>query len=316
MQIDFYFFIDNVHTIFGDRMNNTDLARERLEHLKENIDYRFEKKEIGTILLEQYDFLTDPKGHYDELILKEYNLEDLQKVFQQLLTPYLNCQKILVVGLGNASFNADALGPKIVNKMEVIQDRLYLLIPRVKGQSGMESAKLVKAIVDLYHIDLVIVIDALSAIHSDALYHTIQINTMGIAPGSGVGNYTMAINEEYLKCKVLAIGVPCVIKVSHLINEFYHYSEGFFAENMNDKSTLLKVQRQHTYKGKLSHEQNKELFGQVGVLSSDDRYQLIEEIMEPIHKNYIITSKDIDERVEVLSNMISICLMNLFKNGS
>lgn len=294
-------------------MYNSDLARERLEHLKENVDYSFNKIEINSIVIEQYDFLTDPKGHYDELILSHYQQDDLQQAFNCLLKPYQHYQRILIVGLGNAHFNADAIGPRIVSKMEVVEERLFLFIPRVKGQTGMESAKLVKEIVSLYNIDFVIVIDSLAAIHSDALYQTIQINTMGLQPGSGVNNFTIAINEEYLGCKVLAIGIPCVIKVSHLINEFFHYAEGFFKESLTDHSSILKVQRHKTYQGKLDDQRKTFLLGQIGMLNREERYQLIEEIMEPIHKNYVITGKDIDYRVEVLSNMISICLMNVFK---
>ncbi len=293
--------------------NNTDLAREQLEHLKENEDYTFNKQVFNCILLEQYDFLCEPHGHYDEIILNEHNTKDLLEAFKVVMIPYLPRERILVVGLGNADFNADAIGPKIVSKMEIILDHLYLFIPRVKGQTGLESAEMVKSIVDEYDIDLVIVIDSLSAIQSEALYKTIQINNIGIRPGSGVGNYTTAIDEAYLNCKVVAIGIPCVIKVSHLINEFYKYVEGFFSENLKGNENLLKVVRTKPYEGKLDEKQKQYLMGHLGMLSNEERYTLIEEIMNPINKNYVITSKDIDIHIEILSNMISFCLMNILK---
>lgn len=315
MQSYFYFFVESWfygHTKFGDFMNyNTDLAREQLEHLKENEDYKFNKLTFNDVTLEQYDFFQEPKGHYDEIILNDYQQDDLLEAFKVVMTPYLPAQRILVVGLGNADFNADAIGPKIVGKMEMNLDHLYLFIPRVKGQTGLESAEMVKSIVEKYQIDLVIAIDSLSAIQSDALYKTIQINDIGIRPGSGVGNYTTAINEAYLGCKVIAVGIPCVIKVSNLINEFFKYVEGFFSENLQGGQNILKVVRKDPYQGELDDEKKQFLMGHLGTLHHDERYHLIEEIMNPINKNYVITSKDIDYRIEILSNMISICLMNI-----
>lgn len=306
--------LSSEHTKSGDKMEyNTDLARERLTHLKENKDYTFNKIEFNSVTLEQYDFLTTPKGHYDELIFLEYQQEDIYKAMFYILEKYQMYKKILIVGLGNASFNADAIGPLIVSKMEVVLDRLFLFIPRVKGQTGMESALMIKSMVDVHQIDLVIAIDSLSAIDSDSLYQTIQMNTMGIQPGSGVGNHTMAINKEYLGCEVLAIGVPCVIRISHLINEFYQYAEGFFSENLNDHTNILKVVRTNPYQGILDDERKTFLFGQLGMLQHDDRYQLIEEIMNPINKNYVVTSKDIDHRIDILSNILSYCLTKIFK---
>ena len=283
---------------------NSDLARENIENLKENEDYTFSKTNFGKVTLEHYTFLKEPICVYDEIIIDNEALNDFKAAFISVLKDYQTCKKILFVGLGNRDFNADALGPMVVEKLKFVENT-YFFIPRVSGQTGMNSSELVKMLVEKYQIDLVIVIDSLSAIHSDALYSMVQINNYGLAPGSGVGALNGAITKETIHSDVIAIGVPCVIKTSHLINEFYRYLESYFYETLHDKGSILKVGRRKVYQGDLDLESKKFLLGQVGLLSVQERLSCIEEIMEPIAKNFIVTSKSIDEKVSELAYMIS-----------
>lgn len=292
---------------------NSDLARENIENLKENVDYTFSKSHFGKIILEHYTFLKQPACIYDEILIEKEHEEDFKKAFQFVLKPYLNYQRILIVGLGNRHFNADALGPFVVEQIKWV-DQVYLFIPRVSGQSGMDSGEQVKLLVDHYSIDLVIVIDSLAALHSNALYSMVQINDYGLAPGSGVGGVHKALTQETLNAKVIAIGVPCVIKTSHLINEFYRYCESYFYESLYVKDTLLKVGPRKLYQGELPLEKKRFLLGQIGLLNNKERLACIEEIMEPIAKNYVVTSKVIDEEVIFLAKCISSSLNDCLKN--
>ena len=295
-------------------MNNyTDLARESIEHLKENVDYRFSKKFFQDIILENYEFLKEPKGTYFEIILKELEASSLQKAFEEIFKPYLNKKRILIVGVGNIYFNADAIGPLVVSHMEPVLDHLYLLIPRVKGQSGMDSAKLVKKVKELYDIDLVIAIDALCAIETNSLFQTIQINTMGIQPGSALSSSNESITKEYLGCDVLAMGIPCVIKVGSLINEFFKDIEGFFYESLNDYSSVLKVTGKKEYQGQLSLAHKEKLLGEIGLLNNDQRLDLINDIIRPVNKDLVVSVKEADKSVKDLALIISQCLQNIFK---
>lgn len=61
------------------------------------------------------------------------------------------------------------------------------VVPGVMGQTGMESAEIVRGIVSETNPDVIIAVDALAARNSKRLNRTIQIADTGIHPGSGVG---------------------------------------------------------------------------------------------------------------------------------
>jgi spore protease len=91
--------------------------------------------------------------------------------------------------------------------------------PGVTGMTGIETAQQVKCAVDLICPDQVIIIDSLASKSIKRVSTTIQINNAGIEPGSGMGNMRAALNEEYLGCKVVCIGVPTVIDAGTIIRE-------------------------------------------------------------------------------------------------
>lgn len=51
------------------------------------------------------------------------------------------------------------------------------------------------------------------------LNRTIQISDAGINPGSGVGNYRNAIQEENLGVPVIALGVPTVVDAATIVQD-------------------------------------------------------------------------------------------------
>lgn len=141
---------------------------------------------------------------------------------------------VLVTGLGNRRMSSDALGPMVVERITVTRHVKLLdpalfsqlahrsvaaLAPGVLGDTGMESAETVKALISAIHPDLILAVDALAAGSADRLATTIQLSTAGIAPGSGVGNDRPAFTHAQLGVPVLALGVPTVVDSSTLVEE-------------------------------------------------------------------------------------------------
>lgn len=131
---------------------------------------------------------------------------------------------VLVVGLGNEAITPDAVGPEAANSVLVTR-HLRQRMPRefsafrevsvirsgVLGTTGMESADMVRAVMDALKPSCVIAIDALASCQADRLCRTVQLADTGIVPGSGVGNSRAGLNAETLGVPVLAIGVPTVV---------------------------------------------------------------------------------------------------------
>ena len=92
-----------------------------------------------------------------------------------------------------------------------------LICPGVLGTTGIESANIVKGVVDAVKPDAVIAVDALAASAADRLCRTVQICDTGIEPGSGVGNRRFALNRETLGVPVISIGVPTVVDADTFI---------------------------------------------------------------------------------------------------
>lgn len=139
----------------------------------------------------------------------------------------------LVVGLGNRNVTADALGTRVVERMlvtrhlrEAMADEVRgklrgvsAIAPGVLGLTGIETAELCRGIVEHVKPRVVIAIDALAAFDSERICTTIQITDTGISPGSGVGNHRLGLNEDTLKVKVIAIGVPMVVYASTIARD-------------------------------------------------------------------------------------------------
>ncbi len=144
-------------------------------------------------------------------------------------------QSVLVVGLGNREVTADALGPQVVDNLFITRhvvknygkaayncSRMNLVSsiePGVMAKTGMETAEIVKGVVQETKPDVLIVIDALAARSTKRLNRTIQITNTGIQPGSGVGNHRNALTKESLGVPVIAIGVPTVVDAATIVGD-------------------------------------------------------------------------------------------------
>ena len=172
------------------------------------------------------------------------------------------------------------------------------------AHTGMESANVIGCLVQEYQPDIVIAIDALCAQNYEKLCRVIQMNNVGIYPGSGVGNHRKGITKSTLGIPVIAIGVPTVIHVSSLVSDVYQLLEGYFKESL-DPSFALKVGKRERYQGKLNDMQKYLILGEIGRLNDEKRIQLLHEVLDPIENQFVMSDKGIDEDMEILSRLIS-----------
>lgn len=142
-------------------------------------------------------------------------------------------KEILIAGLGNRELTADALGPFVVDRLKATRhlvkefgedfqihhklQKVSAISPGVMAQTGMETAEILKGIIEETSPDFLIVIDALASRSVERLCTTIQMTNTGICPGSGVGNNRNALNEESLGIPVIAIGVPTVVDAKTIV---------------------------------------------------------------------------------------------------
>ncbi len=151
-------------------------------------------------------------------------LKKISEILKKLLPA--QCDNILVAGLGNMDITADALGPKTNSyvlatrhiskelKKEMGFENLKSVSTvrtGVLGETGIESAEIIKGIVDVIHPSCVIAVDALASSSAERLGTTVQLSDTGIFPGSGVGNHRFEISEKTLGIPVVAVGIPTVV---------------------------------------------------------------------------------------------------------
>jgi len=155
----------------------------------------------------------------------------------------------------------------------------------VLAQTGMETFSIVKGITAQMKPDIIIAIDSLAARNVRRITTTIQLTDTGITPGSGIGNHRKGLNEQSLNTKVIAIGVPMVVSGATIVND--------------TMEKLLEILA--------SHNQNNKDY------TSDEKYQLFEELLSEDTEQMFVTPKDIDEIVDNLSKIIA-CGINMFCN--
>lgn len=314
----------------GDKMNfnniRSDLAGESLDQLESGKHYNKEEYANDGIKVEKITILKEHQsinqgiGTYIEISFKNYlNQQNIVNEVVNNLKPLIDkidYPKILMVGLGNRFLTNDAIGPRVLRDLKIThylddEDKLLnhyydilAIAPGVKVQTGMESSEIVKALVEREKIDLVIVVDALCAKNYHKLAHVIQINDVGISPGSGIGNHRKAITKETIGANVIAIGVPTVIYASSLVRDVLNYTMEYFGDSLNPVNKL-KVGKRDSYKGSLNESQKEMMLGQIGKLNSNELDLLFNEVLNPIDCNFVLSDKQIDEQCEVISKIIS-----------
>ena len=171
-----------------------------------------------------------PQGNYITIDIKKLKIateEEIQKAsevvtkeLKVLLCKHVGVQDpILVVGLGNIYVTPDALGPKVINEIDITRHLLEYMpevldkntrevsavSPGVLGTTGIETLEILKGIVDNVKPKLMIVIDALASRSIERISSSIQLADTGIVPGAGVGNARKELTQNTLGIPVIAM---------------------------------------------------------------------------------------------------------------
>lgn len=251
-------------------------------------------KPVGTYLTIEAPNMAVPDDDYHREIS-----EDLASYIRDMIPEKKKEYQVLVVGLGNRKVTPDALGPYVVDNLNITRhiireygkyamgeervDSVSAIVPGVMGQTGMETVEIIRGVVSETKPDFVIAIDALAARNSRRLNRTIQIADTGINPGSGVGNHRNAITKDTVGVPVIAIGVPTVVDAATIVND--------------------------TMENFLKALENSEALKGVGLVmqgySAAEKYELVKELISPHLNGMFVTPKDIDETVKRISYTIS-----------
>lgn len=161
---------------------------------------------------------------------------------------------VFVAGLGNEAITPDSLGPRTVKKLlvtrhiETMYSVLYenvgfgslaAIASGVLGQTGIESAEIIKSVSESIKPKCVILIDSLASRKLSRLATTVQLSNTGISPGSGVSNKRHTLDSEYLKAPVISIGVPTVVDAATLAYDLLEEYCG--NDNENFENAISKI---------------------------------------------------------------------------
>lgn len=253
-------------------------------------------KPKGTYLTLEADQLSQKDDSYHEEAA-----EELGRQVEQMLRGMTGKEhpSILAVGLGNHMVTPDALGPRVVEQLQVTRhlDQQYGegfcqekdlpilsgIVPGVMAQTGMETAEILKGIIRQTRPDVVIAVDALAARSIRRLGTTIQLTDTGIHPGSGVGNHRNSLTKESLGVPVMAIGVPTVVGAAAIVYDTV--------------DTMIQTFNRHSA--------TRGMGNMLETMNADDQYRLICELLEPEFGALYVTPPNIDELIGRLSFTIS-----------
>ena len=217
--------------------------------------------------------------------------EELKNIIKQHVTEK---EDILVVGLGNLYVTPDALGPKVVNEIDITRHLLsyapeYLdentrpvsaIAPGVLGTTGIETLEILKGIVDNIKPKLLIVIDSLASRSIERISSTIQISDTGIVPGAGVGNARKELSKDTLGVPVIALGIPTVVELATLVSD----GIDIFIDKLQDKA------ESNDYLNKLQQ---------------NDKYEEVKEALNVGDYNMIVTPKEIDDLIDNMKDVVA-----------
>ncbi len=278
---------------------------EGIETEKEEINENIKVERVKITNEEGEKAIGKPIGNYITIDINKLKIaqdEDIQKAAETLTTELVKIidnhvdkqGEILVVGLGNLYVTPDALGPKVINEIDVTRHIIkYLpqyveegtrmvsaISPGVLGTTGIETVEILKGIVDNIHPKLVIVIDALASRSIERISSTVQLSDTGIVPGAGVGNTRSEISVKTLGIPVIAIGIPTVVETAVLVND----SLDLLIEKLQDEA------KSNDYLNRLKEE---------------DNYEEIKEALLPKDYNLIVTPKEIDDLIENMKDIVA-----------
>lgn len=278
---------------------NTDMADERVDEYKvinnmssidgiEITEEKFDEFKITQVnVLNQNgaDAIDKKIGKYITFEMDNVKyLDNKNKVILKLneyLKELINTNEpVMVVGLGNLYVTPDALGSKVVNSIEVTRHILKLakemidsntrevsaICPGVMGNTGIQTSEIISSVSNIVKPKYIIVIDSLMSKSIKRVGASIQLSNTGITPGSGITGFNSAIDKESTGATVISLGVPMVVDMATITND-----------------ALSKIENTEDEQG--------------------ERYYKIANILDT--ENYIVTPKDIDELIQIMSEIIS-----------
>ena len=275
-------------------------------------------KKKGKYVTIEFDDITD-SGNRNKV--KEIFINELRSMIDSLDLD--KNYTVLIIGLGNEKSTPDSLGPKVIDNT-LITRYLYVLgervddgirnvsgiSPGVMAATGIETLDIISSVVEKIKPDLVIAVDALAASSISRINKSIQITDSGIHPGSGVGNMRKEISYDTLGIPVIGIGVPTVVSSSIIVYDtleylFKHIS--YIKENQNTNKLIFsrKNYLDKIKDRKLSDEEKVNLMGLLGSLNEEEERGLINEVLDSLSYNFIVTPKEVDFLIEKLSLVIS-----------
>jgi len=258
-----------------------------------------------------------PKGTYVTIDVKKLRIAEDEEIAQaaEIVSKELkgilgqhiqNQDDVLVVGLGNLQVTPDALGPKVVQDIDITRHIInyvpqYIdkdarpvsaIAPGVLGTTGIETLEILEGIVDNVKPKLIIVIDSLASKSIERISSTIQIADTGIVPGAGVGNRRSELSINTLGIPVIAIGVPMVVEAATIISD----GLDLFAKSIEEECNS---------NGSSCPPENKKMYESIKTLLDQDKYEMIKQVLVPADYNLIVTPKDIDDLIENMSDVVS-----------
>lgn len=303
--------MDNIFTDLA--VENREIYREDSKREVEGVSVDIKEEQNYTVTV--VDVLDDhgskiiqkPIGKYITIDVPNLDKtdEDLKDEISIVLSKELKSitenykrDKVLIIGLGNWNISSDSLGPKVIDRVLVTRQffisynkesdesmaNVAAMSPGVMGITGIETGDIVRGIVDKIRPDLVIAVDALSSRKMSRISTTIQISDSGINPGSGIGNNRRALSEETLGVPVIAIGIPTVVNAATLASD----TIDLIIDSLKKEADV-----------------GKEFYELLEKLSNEEKYTLIEEVLNPFMGNVVVTPKDIDVIIDDLSIIIA-----------
>jgi spore protease len=235
------------------------------------------------------------KGKYitiEASVIRDNNRQahgEVVKIFSQALTGLFQLSEqanVLVVGLGNWNATPDALGPRVV-KHTLVTRHLYqyapeelhggmrsvsALAPGVLGITGIETAEIIRGVVDSIKPELIIAVDALAAGAVERIASSIQLCDTGINPGSGIGNKRRGITKEEMGVPVISVGVPTVVHAALIAGDAINKLYEVYDRTPPDAQTLD---------------------------------QIIGQLLQPFGGHLMVTPKEIDELIQNCARIIA-----------
>lgn len=272
---------------------------------------KYQHTEVTTVTIEEKSaaaIMGKPIGTYITIeapVIRQNNQQahrEVTEVLSKQLASLFDLSmeaNVLVVGLGNWNATPDALGPTVIGKTLVTRHLfryapeelkggmrpVSALAPGVLGITGIETAEIIRGVVEKVEPELVIAVDSLAARNVARIATTIQIANTGINPGSGIGNQRTGINQETMGVPVIAIGVPTVCHAAVIAK---------------DAIDLYQAEKNKTFAPNQFAQGN------------DAQDAVINKVLEPFAGDLTVTPKEIDTLIKDTANIIaggiSMCL--------